>query len=226
MPETRTNPARVKRHIHSLPSPGIKGETVTSHFFKVRTQLAKLALPLLLAIGACTLAISPVSAQQLPPSASASARNVFVSPSILQALGDPRSGAAALQSSAASSVRVIVNFAPQNTPQGRIASADDIKATRSVLLDSLPATGYAVVSTFEKLPMVSLDINRAALDSLLQSPDVSAITADNVVTLHMAQANAVTGANTVHTMVPTGYTGAGVRAGIIDTGLTATTLVW
>lgn len=196
-----------------------------SNIPKLSTTLASFVLSALMTTGIGTLVASPASAQQVAGPASAGARPVYVSPSILQALGDPRkdTGLALQEAAAAPTVRVIVSFASRNTLQSQAlnasASAEAIRDTRSAVLGSLPPTSFSVVSTFEKLSAVSLLINREALDALLKNPEVTAVNEDSVVKLHMAEANALTGANTIHNLAPTPYTGAGVRAGIIDTGI-------
>ena len=180
-----------------------------SNIPKLSTTLASFVLSALMATGIGALVASPASAQQVAGPASAGARPVYVSPSILQALGDPRkdTGLALQEAAAAPTVRVIVSFASRNTLQSQAlnasASAEAIRDTRSAVLGSLPPTGFSVVSTFEKLSAVSLLINREALDALLKNPEVTAVNEDSVVKLHMAEANALTGANAVHSLVPT-----------------------
>jgi len=182
---------------------------VTSNIPKLGATFASFVLSALLATGIGALVTSPVSAQQVASPASPGARPVYVSPSILQALGDPRkdNGLVLQEAATAPTVRVIVSFAPRIAVQRQnvnaSASAEEIRDTRSAVLGSLPPTGFSVVSTFEKLSAVSLLINREALDALLKNPEVTAVNEDSVVKLHMAEANALTGANAVHSLVPT-----------------------
>ncbi|MEQ1701777.1 MAG: S8 family serine peptidase, partial [Ilumatobacteraceae bacterium] len=165
-----------------------------------------LAATALLGMGTIVPAAAQATPAPLVPAATK--EGAFVSPSVLRALQGEEKGAAP-------TVRVVVSF---NLRAGRSGafSTSEVSSTRASVLSALPAGTYSVVSTFQRIPSVALEVNQASLDALSRHPLVSSINEDSVVRTSMAEANAVTGVASVHTG---GITGAGVTVGIIDTGI-------
>ncbi len=113
---------------------------------------------------------------------------------------------------AAPTVRVIVSL----DVAGKVPQPTAVRSARAAVLGGLPASSYDVVARFDRIAAVSLEADAAALDALSVDPRVTAVSKDHVVSLQMDQANAITGADDVHTG---GITGAGTRVAIIDSGV-------
>ncbi len=116
--------------------------------------------------------------------------------------------------SAEPSLSVIVSFDTDATKTQ--PTRDQVKASRADVLSNLPPDGYDVVSSFSRIPAVSLTVDVTTLEELRQDPRVTAINADEVVHTMMTEANALTGVGAVHTA---GITGAGVTVAVVDTGI-------
>ncbi|MDO8361417.1 MAG: S8 family serine peptidase [Actinomycetota bacterium] len=158
--------------------------------------------------------MTPAAAQTtpVPAAAPAKAAGAFVSPSVLRALQGAEKGAAA-------DVRVVVSFDTRTGRSGTL-SVTDVSTARASVLASLPAGSYEVVSTFQRIPSVSLKVTQASLDALSHNPLVHSINIDQVVTTYMNEANTLTGVASVHSG---GITGEGATVAIIDTGVDSNT---
>ena len=153
--------------------------------------------------------IAPANAQTLPLPAARQASKVFVSPSVLRAMqGNDGKGLT-------TGVRVIVSFETGRGRNGAL-SIEDVSTARASVLAALPAGSYQVVSTFNRIASVALEVNQTSLDALRAAPGVYAINLDQEIEAYMTEANALTGIASVHTL---GYTGNGAVAAIIDTGV-------
>ncbi len=153
---------------------------------------------------------APAAAQTASPVAPAKppARQAFVSPAVLRAMQGQAKGDAP-------TVPVIVSFDTRGGRTGQL-STSDVGTARASVLSSLPTGSYELVSTFQRIPAVSLAVNEASLTALRQNPLVHSINADQVVTKYMTEANALTGVASVHSG---GVTGNGAVVAIIDTGV-------
>lgn len=110
-------------------------------------------------------------------------------------------------------VRVIVSF---DTRGGAAQpSAADVRSARSSVLASLPA-GNDVVSTFRRIPAVSVEIDADGLAALRRNPLVTSVNVDQTVSTTMNEANTLIGVAPLHAA---GVTGDGVTVGVIDTGV-------
>ena len=113
-------------------------------------------------------------------------------------------------------VPVIVSF-DTPTRTGTAPSAAAVRAARSTVVASLPAGSYDLVSSFSRIPAVSMEIDAVGLKALRGNPLVTAVNADQVISTTMTEANALTGVAALHTAG--GITGDGVTVGVIDTGI-------
>ncbi|HEX2619870.1 MAG TPA: S8 family serine peptidase, partial [Phototrophicaceae bacterium] len=117
---------------------------------------------------------------------------------------------------ATGSAKVIVSFQTTNTVLNLRAMNNEIAATGSSILGSLPAGSFTVLSQFSSIPAISGKINAAGLAALKSNPLVTNINIDQEITINDNQSDALTEVDAVHTE---GITGAGVRVAIIDTGV-------
>ncbi|HAP78254.1 MAG TPA: hypothetical protein DCR14_19495, partial [Acidimicrobiaceae bacterium] len=132
----------------------------------------------------------------------------FVSPSVERAMQGGEKGSSA-------KVRVIVTFEATRSASGGYRTAD-VRRGQANALAGVPASSYRIVSEFDRLPAVALEVTSASLDALRTNPAVRAINLDQVVRTTMDEANAITGVASVHSG---GATGDGVTVAIIDTGV-------
>ena len=176
------------------------------------TAIAAVATLLGVAVGvaspATAHAASPLPITQTAPAATVPPDDVaYTSDEVLrEAQSKPKS--------AAPSLSVIVSFDTDTTTLKPTRS--EVKASRVDVLGSLPSDGYDVVSSFSRIPAVSLTVDVTTLEELRQNPRVTAINADEEVHTTMTEANALTGVGAVHTA---GITGAGVTVAVVDTGI-------
>ena len=161
---------------------------------------------------ATSVASAPAPLVPAAPALPAKAEPAFVSPAVERALQG-------LEKGAAPSVRVVVSFTARAGATGQYSVAD-VSATRNKVLSSMPSGSYEVVSTFARIPALSLELDAAGLAALRNHPNVVAVNADTRVHTTMDDANALTGVASVHTG---GITGDGVTVAIIDTGVDSNT---
>ncbi len=115
-------------------------------------------------------------------------------------------------------VPVIVSF-ETSTRDGGTPSVAAVRTARSTVVASMPAGSYDLVSSFSRIPAVSLEIDAAGLAALRRNPLVTAVDADQVISTTMTEANPLTGVAALHSA---GVTGDGVTVGVIDTGVDST----
>jgi subtilisin family serine protease len=128
--------------------------------------------------------------------------NVYVSEDVYRAM---KSG----------SVPVIVTLhAPLGVTTQQMASGAAL--AQAEILNVLPERTYTLTAQYSHLAMLSMTVTKPALDALVSSPTVKAVTLDREVTLADAEARALIQSNDV---VSLGFTGAGVRVAVIDSGI-------
>jgi cysteine-rich repeat protein len=92
-----------------------------------------------------------------------------------------------------------------------------IAARQQRVLDSLPSQGVRLRRRYRSLSGFAVQVaNSAALDALLRHPETALVYLDGTVHATLRQGNALIGANTVQA---SGYTGAGIKVAVLDTGI-------
>lgn len=117
--------------------------------------------------------------------------------------------------------RVLVNLrspaAADLTDDQRMAS---IVAIRDRVVARMPRSGqWRVVRQFSLVPAMALEVDSASIDALAQSPDVASIALDVGGSAQMAESGPLA---RVPQAFALGYTGAGGKIAVIDTGLALT----
>lgn len=109
---------------------------------------------------------------------------------------------------------VIVVYRDGVQPQAQSASAQS-----GGISIGLPVHSYRVVTEYEALPLAALEVTKEGFEALQLDSRIEAIEANDRLEASTPDANALTGAATVHTLDGTGYTGRGLRAAVIDSGV-------
>ena len=177
----------------------------------MRHRLFIFAALLLLSVVAVATPASPATSQTAPAGAGKGdeGATAFVSPSVVRALQGQEKGAAP-------EVPVIVSFATRGRAASSTPSIADVRTAAATVMSSMPAGSFDVVSTFDRIPAVSLEVNQQSLTALRANPLVRSINEDQVVKTTMTEANALTGVASVHAG---GATGNGATVAVIDSGV-------
>jgi cysteine-rich repeat protein len=91
-----------------------------------------------------------------------------------------------------------------------------VKARQQVVLDALPSGGLRLKHRYRSLAGFAGWAGRAAVEALAQRDDVELVYLDGRVHASLAQGVVLVGADTAHAR---GYTGAGVKVAVLDTGI-------
>jgi subtilisin family serine protease len=122
-------------------------------------------------------------------------------------------------------VRVIVGLRGSFQPEGKLGSVEvaeqraDIVQKQNRLLGNLSTARTNQVKKFESIPFVALEVDAAALKTLVDSPDVATIEEDKALPPLLAESVPLVGAPSAWT---SGFTGAGEAVAILDTGVDKT----
>jgi subtilisin family serine protease len=96
--------------------------------------------------------------------------------------------------------------------------ADAIHAAQQRVLDALPAQGFRTRHRYAQIAGLAGWAQRAAIEALAAHPGVALVYLDGHVKRVLAQGVALVGGTTAHAQ---GYTGAGITAAVIDSGIDA-----
>ncbi|MBX3084693.1 MAG: S8 family serine peptidase [Anaerolineae bacterium] len=124
-------------------------------------------------------------------------------------------------------VRVIATLKGSFRPEAVIGVAGTqsqrgtIQALQNSILATLSATKakYQVITQFIVFPLITLEVDQAALQALIASPDVATLQEDELSSPTDLSSNNVIGAPTAWS---SGYDGTGWTVGILDTGVQTT----
>lgn len=122
-------------------------------------------------------------------------------------------------------VRVIATLNVAYRPEGQLTIAEaatqraNIGGATTRVLSNLAGTNYVLNAAFEVYPFVGLTVDAAALEALLASPDVIAITESVPKRPADLESNRIIGADIAHNL---GYTGDGYAIVVLDTGTQTT----
>jgi subtilisin family serine protease len=84
------------------------------------------------------------------------------------------------------------------------------------VLAALPAGSFELVRRYREVAALAGSANRAGIAALAAAPGVAAVSLDGRVRAQLVEGAALIGATSVHSQ---GYTGAGVRVAVLDTGI-------
>ena len=104
------------------------------------------------------------------------------------------------------------------TPAERGRQADEIVAAREALLGTMGRSAFTVVRTYDRLPFVAVDVSVEALEELRRGGRAAQLKEDAVLTLDLLNATKTTEAAETTAL---GFTGAGQRIAILDSGVDA-----
>jgi len=91
-----------------------------------------------------------------------------------------------------------------------------VAAEQEDVLSGLTAADFQVLRQYDSIPALFGRVSAAGLEKLLAHPDVVSVAPDLELHANLAQSVPLINADDVHTM---GYTGAGVTAAVLDTGI-------
>ena len=114
-------------------------------------------------------------------------------------------------------VAVAIALAPAATPAGT-GRAAAVHTLQQRVLDALPLGSFRVKHRYAQIAGIAGWAQRGALDALAKNPDVALVYLDGHVSRVLAQGVPLVGGVTAHAL---GYTGAGITAAVIDSGIDA-----
>ncbi len=131
------------------------------------------------------------------------------------------------QAAIGGTVRVIVGVRAAFAPEGRMAAAEvlqqrsEITAAHLAVLDQVPSlrVDQQRIKRFESVPFMAMQVTPAELEALAALPQVTSIDEDRIAKAHLAQSVPLVGGVAAWA---SGYTGAGVKVAILDTGVDKT----
>jgi subtilisin family serine protease len=91
-----------------------------------------------------------------------------------------------------------------------------VTALQDAVLARLPGGSFELVRRYRAIAALAGRANRAGIAALAAAPGVAAVNLDGRVRAQLAEGSALIGATIVHSQ---GYTGAGVRVAVLDTGI-------
>ncbi len=112
---------------------------------------------------------------------------------------------------------VAIALAPEALPAGT-GRAAAIRAAQQRVLGALPPGSFRTKHRYGQIAGLAGWAQRGALEALAAHPDVALVYLDGRVSRVLAQGVALVGGSTAHTK---GYTGAGIAAAVIDSGIDA-----
>jgi subtilisin family serine protease len=115
-------------------------------------------------------------------------------------------------------VAVAIALEPERLPRGA-GRAAALRAAQQRVVDALPRGSFRTKHRYGRIAGLAGWAQRSALDALAAHPDVALVYVDGHVSLVLAQGVSLVGGVTAHTQ---GYTGDGVNAAVIDSGIDAT----
>ncbi len=116
-------------------------------------------------------------------------------------------------------VRIIIGMTPTDTPSvrgDRNLSAYKIGEMQSRLLAQLAGRSISVQKRFRHIPYLAMEVDGAALQRLMELPDVSTVREDQLLYPQLEQSIPLIGADTAWGQ---GYTGNGQVIAVLDTGV-------
>jgi subtilisin family serine protease len=114
-------------------------------------------------------------------------------------------------------IAVAVVLAPERLPRGA-GRAAALRSAQQRVLDAVPRGSFRTKHHYREIAGLSGWARRSAIDALAAHPDVELVYLDGHVSRALAQGVALVGGFTAHTQ---GYSGDGVNAAVIDSGIDA-----